>query len=146
MKFTIPVKPRTKKNHMQLVTLKTGRQMMLPSKAYKTFEKEVLNFVAENPLIIKSNDEFTLPIKDRVNLKCKFYKEKDYKSDLAGYLQAIQDALVKAGVLSDDNHKIIESTNGSKVLLDKDNPRIEIEITRKEMYEKVFGVSETTDI
>lgn len=142
MKFTIPVKPRTKKNHMQLVTLKTGRQMLLPSKAYKTFEKEVLDYIADNPLVVKSNEEFTLPIKDRVNLKCKFYKEKDYKADLAGYLQAIQDVLVKAGVISDDNHKIIESTNGSKVMLDRDNPRIEIEITKKEVYEKVFGVSE----
>ena len=130
MRFTIPVKPRTKKNHMQLVTLKTGRQMLLPSKAYKTFEKEVLNFIAENPLIIKSNDEFTLPIQDVINLKCTFYKEKDFKSDLAGYRQAIQDVLVKAGVIKDDNHKIIESTNGSKVLLDKENPRIDVEITR----------------
>ena len=146
MKFTIPVKPRTKKNHMQLITLKNGRPLLVPSKQYKEFEKEVLNYIAENPLIIKSNEEFTLPIKDRINFKCKFYKYRDYKADLVGYLQAIQDALVKAGVLYDDNHKIIESTNGSKVLLDKDNPRIEIEITRKEMYEKVFGVSETTDI
>lgn len=133
MKFTIPVKPRTKKNHMQLVTLKTGRQMLLPSKAYKQFEKEVLNFVAENPLIIKSNEEFKLPIQDRINLKCTFYKEKDYKADLAGYIQAIQDALVKAGVIADDNHKIIESTNGSKVKLDRDNPRIEVEIIKKDI-------------
>lgn len=146
MKFTIPVKPRTKKNHMQLVTLKNGRQMMLPSKAYKNFEKEVLNYVAENPLVIKSTEEFKLPIQDRINLKCTFYKEKDYKSDLAGYLQAIQDALVKAGVIADDNHKIIETTNGSKVKLDRENPRIEVEITRKEVYEKVFRVSEQADI
>ena len=130
MKFTIPVKPRTKKNHMQLVTLKTGRQMMLPSKAYKEFEKQVLNYVAENPLIIKSTEEFKLPIEEKINLKGLFYKEKDYKSDLAGYLQALQDALVKAGVIKDDNHKIIETTDGSRVFLDRDNPRIEVEITK----------------
>lgn len=130
MKFTLPIKPRTKKNHMQLVTLKTGRQMLLPSKAYKQFEKEVLNFVADNPLIIKSNEEFKLPIQEQINLKCLFYKEKDYKADLAGYIQAIQDVLVKAGVIIDDNHKVIVSTNESKVFLDRDNPRIEIEITK----------------
>jgi Holliday junction resolvase RusA-like endonuclease len=130
MRFTIPVKPRTKKNHMQLVTLKTGRQMMLPSKAYKEFEKQVLNYVAENPLIIKSTEEFKLPIEEKINLKGLFYKEKDYKSDLAGYLQALQDALVKAGVIKDDNHKIIETTDGSRVFLDRDNPRIEVEITK----------------
>lgn len=125
MKFTLNVKPRTKKNHMQLVTLKTGRQMLLPSKPYKTFEKEVLAELKTITLPIKE------PINVPINLKCTFYKDKDYKSDLAGYLQAIQDVLVKAGVFEDDNHKIIVSTDGSIVALDRNNPRIEVEITRR---------------
>lgn len=122
--FTINVKPRTKKNHMQLVTLKTGRQMLIPSKAYKQFEKEALKnlMISELPKYI--------PISEPINLKCIFYKDKDYKSDLAGYIQAIQDVLVKAKIISDDNHKIIVSTDGSKVQLDRNNPRIEIEIRK----------------
>ena len=124
--FTLTVKPRTKKNHMQLVTLKTGRQMLLPSKQYKEFEKEVINEVYE----LRKNEVIPSTIIGHpINLKCVFYKEKDYKADLTGYLQAIQDALVEAKVIEDDNHKIIVSTDGSKVLLDRNNPRIEIEIT-----------------
>lgn len=123
MKFTLNVKPRTKKNHSQIVTLKNGRQMMLPSKQYKQFEKEVIKEVEINCGNLEIID---YPI----NLKCVFYKEKNYKSDLTGYLQAIQDALVKAKLLLDDNTKIVYSTDGSRVLLDKDNPRIEIEIER----------------
>lgn len=123
MKFTLNVKPRTKKNHSQLVTLKTGRQMMLPSKQYREFEKEIINEVETNCGNIETID---YPI----NLKCSFFKEKNYRSDLTGYLQAIQDALVKAKLLLDDNSNIVASTDGSRVFLDRNNPRIEIEITR----------------
>lgn len=122
LKFTIPIKPRTKKNHGQIITMKNGRQIMLPSKEYKEFEKEVVSFVERN-----FND--LRPIDKDINLCCHFYKEKDFKADLTGYLQAIQDALVKAGLLKDDNHKIVRTTNGSEVFLDRNNPRIEVEIT-----------------
>lgn len=127
MKFTLNVKPRTKKNHMQLVTLKTGRQMLLPSKAYKEFEKEALMHLKTMTIPYTKN-----PVDYPINLKCVFYKDKDYKADLAGYMQAIQDVLVKAEILADDNHKIIVSTDGSRVDLDRENPRIEIEITEKD--------------
>jgi Holliday junction resolvase RusA-like endonuclease len=122
--FTIPVAPRTKKNHGNIVTLKTGRTLMLPSKQYKEFEKQVIDFVS-------CNFKGTEPITEPINLCCKFYKDKDYKADLVGYLQAIQDALVKAKLILDDNHKIVASTDGSEILLDRNNPRIEITITFK---------------
>lgn len=125
LEFTIPVACRTKKNHGQIITLKTGRTMMLPSKQYQAFEREVVRFV-------KNNLEIQEPIESPINLCCKFYKDRNYKADLVGYLQAIQDALVKAGVFKDDNHFIIASTDGSEVSLDKDNPRIEVKITLKE--------------
>lgn len=130
MKFTLPIAPRTKKNHSQLVTLKNGRQMLLPSKSYKEFEKDVCSWVKLNMNEIE-------PISSPVNMACRFYKDKDYRSDLPGYLQAICDALVKANVFTDDNHKIICSTDGSEVLLDRKNPRIEIEITKLERIEDV---------
>ncbi|MCD7779631.1 MAG: RusA family crossover junction endodeoxyribonuclease [Candidatus Gastranaerophilales bacterium] len=123
--FTIPVKPRTKKNHSQLVTLKNGRQMLLPSKPYKEFEKAVCEWFKKGAKYFM----VSFPIQTPVNLKCHFYKDKNYKSDLAGYLQAIQDSLVKAGFLDDDNSKIVVSTDGSRVLLDRENPRIEVEVT-----------------
>lgn len=127
IKFTLKVKPRTKKNHMQLVTLKTGRQMLLPSKQYKEFEKESLIHLKTMTIPYTKN-----PIDYPVNLKCIFYKDKDYKADLSGYLQAVQDMLVKAEILADDNHKVVFSTDGSRVMLDRENPRIEIEITEIE--------------
>lgn len=124
MNFTIPVKPRTKKNHSQLVTLRNGRQIMLPSKAYKEFEEEIENWYEISDKEIKQ-----LHITKPINLKCIFYKDKNFKSDLSGYLQAIQDALVHVGMIEDDNHYIIQSLDGSRVFLDRENPRIEVEIT-----------------
>lgn len=126
-KFTIPVKPRTKKNHSQLVTLKTGRQILLPSKTYAEFEKAVKKWYSKAADNIQN-----IYVDYPINLKCLFYKEKNYKSDLAGYLQAIQDTLVKVGMLKDDNHYIVESTDGSRVYLDRENPRIEVIITESE--------------
>lgn len=122
IKFTIPVKPRTKKNHGQIIHTKTGRHIMLPSQQYKEFEKDVIKYVTAE----FGNIE---PIDFKCNLKCTFYKDRNYQSDLVGYLQAIQDALVKAGVLKDDNTNIVNTVNGSEVRHDKNNPRIEVEIT-----------------
>lgn len=122
IKFTIPVRPRTKKNHSSIVTLKNGRTLLLPSKQYKEFEKRVCAF-------INQSKPTSMPIDMPCNLRCIFYKEKNFRSDLMGYMQAIADALVKAEVFADDNSNIIASTDGSKVLLDRDNPRIEVEIS-----------------
>lgn len=125
MEFTLPVKPRTKKNSSSFVTLRTGRTILLPSKAYREFEKEVVTNIEG----MFGNLE---PIDKPINLCCVFYKEKNYKSDLVGYLQAIQDALVKAKFLLDDNSNIVASTDGSRIELDRTNPRIEVKITWKE--------------
>lgn len=125
MEFTLPVKPRTKKNSSSFVTLRTGRTILLPSKAYREFEKEVITN-------IKGMFGNLEPIDKPINLCCVFYKDKNYKSDLVGYLQAIQDALVKAKFLLDDNSNIVASTDGSRIELDRTNPRIEVKITWKE--------------
>jgi Holliday junction resolvase RusA-like endonuclease len=128
IKFTIPVKCRTKKNHGQIVHTKTGRHVVLPSPQYKEFEKEVIKYVTAE----FGNIE---PIDFKCNLKCIFYKDRNYQSDLVGYLQAIQDALVKAGILKDDNTNIVNTVNGSEVRYDKENPRIEVEIEAIESTE-----------
>lgn len=38
------------------------------------------------------------------------------------------DLLVRAGVLADDNSQIVAAHDGSRVRLDRENPRVEIEI------------------
>ncbi|PID82024.1 MAG: hypothetical protein CSB16_03440 [Clostridiales bacterium] len=66
-----------------------------------------------------------------VNVKSVYYRATRHKVDLNNLHSALHDCLVKAGVLEDDNYKIIASTDGSRVEIDKENPRVEIEICKK---------------
>ena len=50
------------------------------------------------------------------------------KCDLTNLLQAIDDIMVKAGLIEDDNYKVIQSHDGSRVYYDKNAPRTEIYI------------------
>jgi Holliday junction resolvase RusA-like endonuclease len=52
--------------------------------------------------------------------------------DLVGLLQGTLDILVQAGVLADDNCRIVASHDGSRVLYDKARPRVEIKIEEVE--------------
>ena len=106
-----------------MITTKTGRRLLLPSKQYKAFEEETMKQL----LGMYGNIE---PINYPVNLKAIFYRKANYKSDLVNYLQALQDALVKGGILEDDNVKIVYSLDGSRLFVDKNYPRIEVEIER----------------
>lgn len=65
-----------------------------------------------------------------VNIKYLFYRQNRKRCDLNGLIQAIDDILVKYKVIEDDNFNIVQSHDGCRVLIDKENPRTEIEITK----------------
>lgn len=52
--------------------------------------------------------------------------------DLSALYEGIQDVLVELNVITDDNYTIVASHDGSGVFIDRENPRMEIEITAKE--------------
>ena len=54
------------------------------------------------------------------------------KRDIANYIEAIQDILVKYKIIKDDNYNIIASLDGTRMYIDKENPRVEIEIAKME--------------
>ena len=54
---------------------------------------------------------------------------------MTNLMEATDDLLVAAGILADDNHRIIVSHDGSRVLYDKENPRCEVWITSAESTE-----------
>lgn len=118
VKFTIPLQPITKKNSQQIIYAK-GRPMIIPSKAYRRYEKYAL-------WLISYHDD---PIEYPVNVKMVFYMRTRRRVDLVNLQEACLDILVAAGVLADDNCRIVASMDGSRVKYDKDNPRTEVEIT-----------------
>ena len=119
MNFTIPIAPRSKKNHGQIITVK-GRPMMIPSKQYLAYEK------ACKPCL---EGLVETPIDSPINIKAIFYMDTKRKVDLVNLEQALCDVLVKYKVIADDNNTIIASMDGSRVGYDKENPRTEVEIT-----------------
>ena len=117
LRLTIPIEPVTKKNSQQIIYVK-GRPMIIPSKKYKDYEKQALNY------LLFTTECFNTP----VNVECHYYMPTRRKCDLVNLLEATCDVLVKAGILEDDNYTIIESHDGSRVHYDKENPRTEIYI------------------
>jgi Holliday junction resolvase RusA-like endonuclease len=115
MQFTIPIEPKTKKNSQQIVMV-NGRPIIIPSKQYKEFEKSALWYIER------------IGIDYPVNVKALFYMKTRRRVDLTNLLEALDDCLVKGGMLVDDNSQIIVGHDGSRVLYDKNNPRIEVYI------------------
>lgn len=112
--------PITKKNSQRLVVNpKTRKTIIMPSKAYKDYEKNAAHQLQKPPE----------PISVPVNVLCIYYMETRRACDLTNLMEATHDILVKHGILSDDNSKIIVGVDGSRVSYDKENPRVEIEIT-----------------
>lgn len=63
-----------------------------------------------------------------VNIQCLYYMQTRRIVDLVGLLQGTDDLLTDAGVIKDDNSRIVAGHDGSRVLYDKENPRVEITI------------------
>ena len=116
MKIVIPIAPRTKKNSQQIVRIK-NRYMVIPSTAYRNYERDELPFLTH-----------VEPFLSPCNVKCEYFMPTRRKVDLVNLQEATLDILVKAGILIDDNSKVVVSMDGSRVYYDKENPRTEIEI------------------
>lgn len=121
IKFTIPLPPISKKNSQRImINRTTGKPFIMPSEQYKLYERDAAWFVPT----------MKQPINEPVNVKCLFYMPTRRKVDLTNLLEAIDDIMVTAGLLADDNSEIVQSHDGSRVLYDKQRPRTEIIITK----------------
>ena len=130
-KFTIYSNPVTKKNSSQIVQNRaTGRYFIAPSAQYKKYCKECLR------QIMTWTDRPKTPIDYPVNMKYLFYKESRRLCDDLNHSAALDDILVQAGVLKDDNRDIVTGHDGTRVFYDKENPRVEITITEVEGWER----------
>jgi len=70
------------------------------------------------------------PIDYPVILVCTFFVQTLRIVDLSALYEGIQDTLVKMDILKDDNAWIVIGHDGSRVHLDRDNPRTEVEIIK----------------
>lgn len=119
--ITIELNPVTKKNSQRIVQCGSYSKIM-PSKSYVQYEKDC-GYYLKRP---------ETPITQQCEVKCLFYMKTKRRVDLTNLLEAVDDVLVKYGILEDDNSKIIVSHDGSRVLYDPKFPRTEIIIKTME--------------
>lgn len=128
MHWTIPIPPVTKKNSQQIFYLdnrpcpycgRKGRPRISPSSAYRKYEKAAIPYLLP----------YEGPISYPVTCKYVFYMPTERLVDESNLVSAVDDLLVKARILKDDNRKIIISHDGTRVLTDRQRPRTEIYIT-----------------
>jgi Holliday junction resolvase RusA-like endonuclease len=121
MQFTVPGNPRTKKNSQIVVN-----HIPIPSKAYRDYARDTAVWWKHQAAVLRK------PIDYPVNVQCVYYMQTRRKCDLTNLLECSDDIMVQYGILQDDNCSIVAGHDGSRVLYDKDNPRVEITITRIE--------------
>lgn len=117
IKIVIPLNPVTKKNSLRVVRTAYGKPRVLPSEQFERYEKDALKLLPKRRTI-------DYP----VNVRALFYMKTRRKVDLTNLLEALDDVLVKARIIDDDNSRLIVSHDGSRVLHDKTNPRTEVTI------------------
>jgi len=148
--------PRTKKSHNRVVHVKAkgggrGFTKVLPSAAHEEWFKVAL----QESLLVKAAlvaAGVELPITHKVNCRAIFYREAN-TGDAVGYYQALGD-LLQEQVINDDrkvtrkgagiivNDAQIVSWDGSRLLKDAANPRIEVELSvvaEKPVTRELFG-------
>lgn len=129
LKYVIKGDPRTKKNHQ--VIAGSGPKCPVCGKFRDLHVRQG-----------KAHDEYTelagwqlrpkpvKPIDYPINVKCLFYLATNRIVDDLNLQACVDDLLVENGIIKDDNSRIVKAHDGSRVLLDRENPRTEIIITR----------------
>lgn len=121
MTITLTGAPRTKKNSQRIV--RRGRySSILPSEAY-------IEYAGDCGVQLLAQRATNTGIDYAVNVACVYYMPTRRRVDLVNLLEATCDILKDNFVVLDDNAGIIAGHDGSRVLYDKRNPRVEITIT-----------------
>ena len=137
MTFTILGPPATKKTSQRIVRNKrTGRMWVRPSERTDNWTASAVaqlkrqyghgqRYVGvdrRRGIVTFGTGAIITP----VNVRALVYRAAN-RGDLVNYLQAIADALEAAGVV--ENDRLIVSWDGSRLLLDRKRPRVELELS-----------------
>jgi len=128
MKFTITGDTIIKKNHRPIyINRATGKRFLGKSKRLSDYETWAVTCLKEGiveyweGMISGELPGFKLfPIKEPIQITYKFYCKTKRRVDVSNLIEAPQDCLVKADIISDDS--IIERIIAEK-FYDKKNPR-----------------------
>ena len=119
-KIVIPGCPITKKNSQQIyINQKTKKPFITSSPQYKKYEEAAGYYIKHKSVMLSG----------RYNVRCVYFMPTRRRVDIVNLLEASCDILAHYGVIADDHCGIVAGHDGSRVLHDKENPRVEITIT-----------------
>lgn len=118
--ITIPLAPRTKKNHSRIVQVK-GRPIIIPSREHEVWFKAAVLVVRQQWSAL-----WGVPVDYPCAVAATFYRDRA-TGDLVNYMGALADLLQAAGVVADD--KWIFSWDQSRLAKDDAHPRIDMTIS-----------------
>lgn len=112
----------SKKNSKSIITnRRTGKPMIVASKRAKDMEK---NMASEFSTQCGGRQAINIPS----SVCMKLYRKDNIKRDLDNVATSVLDGLVRGEVITDDNYSIVKSLRIEDCGVDKNNPRVEIEI------------------
>ena len=122
MKLTYQGVVYSKKNSKSIITnRRTGKPMIIASKRAKDMEK---NMAREFSAQRVGRSVISIPS----SVYMKLYRKDNIKRDLDNVATSVLDGLVRGSVIADDNYGIVKSLHIEDCGVDKNNPRVEIEI------------------
>jgi Holliday junction resolvase RusA-like endonuclease len=126
VKLVIEGAPRTKKNGLRRI--KRGRRIFtVPSAAHEAWEAIAIpQLVMQWRAECRRQGTSAVPMALPVIMAAYVYRDRDV-GDLLNFLAAVSDVLERAGVVADD--RLIVSVDGSRLMLDRARPRVEVELT-----------------
>ena len=120
--ITIPGQTPSQKNNKQIIPSKPPRLVDNPR------VKEWRNKTAE---WLKDHADVAGLEGKQVVACYTFYMKDKTRRDIDNMISSVNDALVQAGILSDDNWKVLR-IGSAEAYLDKENPRAEIQLIEDE--------------
>lgn len=119
--FTILGPPATKKNSPRIFKRRGGQRFVAPSAASMSWTATAIVQLMSQ-LRLRGGRTINRP----VSVRALIYRVRR-SGDLDNFLSATGDALQRAGVIKNDSQ--IESWDGSRKLIDRKNPRVELTLT-----------------
>jgi Holliday junction resolvase RusA-like endonuclease len=116
--FSIGGEVRTKKNS-QILSTRGPRPITIASKAYRAWNKSAQMYL----MVFRTKCLVPLPLKMPVNCRALFYQTQDV-ADANNLYAALADALQEGRII--ENDKQIRSWDGSRMFIDKQNPRCDV--------------------
>jgi Holliday junction resolvase RusA-like endonuclease len=129
MKFVVTGDPVTKKNSSRIFQAgRGGRPFVAKSKAAARWETRAIRQLRKQRGLYPSGIPLTVPPERApLNLAAKIYvDDRRPAGDMLNFLAAIADALQRAFVIENDRQ--ILRLDGCEMLVDRENPRVEIEL------------------